>query len=182
MTGEDADKILDLTVTSVAEILSNDCSAELTKQHSINASIHAAQLLRYGEHDGSLLSRRSLPVALASALLPPYFPHGNLLSFYAAICSGLCKTAIKSGRETGSLRRIAAIVTGKDESSCDELLNWIDAKANEYKVPTLASLAEGTADVNELANTVDANQALFGFDDGPLSPYFDDVIRHSLNR
>ena len=182
LSGDEADNIINLTVRSVADVLNSINDYSLARRHSISASIHAAQLLRFGEHLGPLLPRRSLPVALASALLPHYFPHGNLLTFFAAICPGLCDAAVESGRETESLSRIAAIIMKEKGASSNDLSTYIDEKAKQLNVPSLASLAEGTADVSELVNALDANRSLFGFHDGPLSPYLEIIIRNSLNR
>ena len=184
LTGEEADECINLAAESAALILSSNLDDDdLKKAHSVNASIQAARLLRYGEVGAvSLHPRRSLPIALSSALLPEFFPHGNLLTFFAAICSGLCYTAIKCGRETPALLRVASTVTGDSEASCSDLLSWIDRITDDHDILTLASLAEGTADMSVLLNKIDANQVLFGYDDGPLSPYIPDIIQFSLNR
>jgi len=186
LSGHDADIILDVTANSLAHVLqtSNNCDDRiLWKSHAVNAAIHSGQLLRYGEiTDSQGVYTRSMPVALSSALLPKYFPHGNLLTFWAALSCGMCKAALNNKRITPALTRLSHIITGNSNASCDDLYEWTERKFLESNAPTLAALSEGTPDIKEILNELDANQSFFGIDDGPLAFCMEDILHHSLNK
>mmetsp|Transcript_60911 Transcript_60911/g.180349 ORF Transcript_60911/g.180349 Transcript_60911/m.180349 type:complete len:340 (-) Transcript_60911:25-1044(-) len=151
--------------------------AEMANGHAISAAVHAGQLL--SSASGSSGTRRSIPLALASSLLPRYFPHGHILTFFASMMPALCKTLSSDTAAKGALQAVSALVTGGN--NIEELIDWADRTCSEAKIPCMASLAEGTPDVSSMMGKLDANGALLNCEDA-RSDLVEEILHRSLSR
>lgn len=149
----------------------------LAKNHAISATVHAGQLLSLAS--GRSGHRRSIPIALASSLLPRYFPHGHIMTFFASMAPALCKTLSSDTAAGSGLVEVAKSVTGGD--SIGELVDWADKACNDARIPSMASLAEGTPDVSSMMGRVDANGALLNCEDAHFD-LLEGVLHRSLCR
>jgi hypothetical protein len=140
------------------------------KNHAINAMLHAGKLLSFGNE----MQTRNISLALSSAILPKYFPHGNLLTFIASLLPGI----LDGYKAKGGYNSL-----GKDVIDTLEFVEGLLCIDNEYSkiIPTLSSLAEGAPDVNELIQKVEGNGALLGCNDWD-SDLIECVLFASLNR
>ncbi len=150
------------------EMTNNEVTIDpLIKNHAINAVLHAGKLLSFGYE----LQTRNISLALSSAILPKYFPHGNLLTFIASLLPGLLD---------GYKAKCDDYSIGKDTLDFVDKLLYND---NQYSpiVPSLSSFAEGAPDVNEMIQKVEGNGALLGCNDWD-SDLIEYVLFASLNR
>jgi len=152
------------------------------KLHAINATLHSGKLLNLGNHKDST-RRRSAPISIASSLLPPFFPHGNILTFMASMLPGMCETIANLPCSTKNevLEKIASQLTGKDEKSLYHLAEWANEIVIENKIPSMASLAEGAPAISTLLDRMDCNHALLNNDSEDLN-YLSEILQRSLNR
>jgi hypothetical protein len=130
------------------------------KANAIQAMLCSGQLLSNGmenEREYAHSIRRSIPLALSSALLPRYFPHGNWLTFTASLLPGILQS---TKMETQNLPSSEIISSG-----IDTVTQLLDDESLPKIIPTISSLVEGTPDPRELLNAVENNGALWNCED-----------------
>lgn len=149
----------------------------LTTNHAISATVHAGQLLSFASGLGG--GNRSIPIALASSLLPRYFPHGHILTFFASMTPALCKTLSSNDAAGNALRTIAKSVTCSNNIT--DLIDWVDKACSDAEIPSLATLAEGTPDVSSMMGRLDANGALLNCEDARFD-FLEEILHRSLSR
>ena len=150
------------------------------KQNAINAVLGAGQLLAFGD-DINETQRRNITLALTSALLPKYFPHGNWMTFTASLLPGIVNCLNELNANDSSVRTISP------DLKCS--LDWINHEVFHSQrnnnlnnlIPSLSSLADGAPDVNELVSQVDHNGAFLNTIDCD-SDLIEKVLFLSLNR
>jgi len=179
------DKCLQAGVSCLQQILSscdelNDYDSGIiqslanneVKESALHALFYAGQLLSFGDLKNDSLPR-SMPLAMSSALLPKYFPHGNWMTFTGSFLPGLiqCMDEIDNVRSNMTSSNVA-------------YLDWIQEELLRNRggiIPSLSSLAEGAPDVNELVTKIDDNGALLRCNDGNIE-FLERVLMSSLNR
>ena len=192
------DPILHAALESVKQVLtaapSNDAEEsnnELMQRHAISACLHAGQLLRFGVHGNQQQQiPRSMPIALASALLPRYFPHGNLLTFWAATASGMCAATAQNSayQDHPALMDLTEFLIADTAENDDhtytlsDLYEWTRTRQKKESIVSLAGLAEGAPDVGAMCGALDSNRALLGDLDAPYDLLLEDIVRYSLNQ
>ena len=174
------------------------------KQNVIQAVLHAGQLLSFGNYHhevnnnyydetfsssstttttSSLQSqRRNISLALSSALLPKYFPHGNWMTFTATLLPAIlsCLQESSSSNQQHGLLKDPKIESSMDWLENEFLLNHNTNSHHEW-IPSLSSLAEGAPNVNELISKVHHNSAFLNTMDCN-SDYLEKVLFLSLDR
>lgn len=168
------------------------------RQHAIQAMISSGQLLSYGalnanengDTDG-YGRRRNIALAFTSALLPKYFPHGNWCTFTASLLPGLCHaidTEDSSMVEDNSMLQhaLSLLYKGSASTSAFEWANNLNAVSHgdgvaSIHVPSLASMADGTPDPNNMIQKVEDNGAFVNCIDADSS-YLENVFMTSMNR
>lgn len=163
----------------------SDCSDQniSKKRHAVSAALYSGKLLNLG----SRYSRRSAPISIASALLPPFFPHGNILTYIASMLPGLCATIAEhhtrqscTGNKYVELENAASRLTaGK---SLKQLAEWADQISTAYEIPSMATLAEGAPATSTLLDRMDSNHALLNVADSEDIDYLSEIIQRSLDR
>ena len=168
------------------------------KQNAIQAVLHAGQLLSFGnehdiEHSSSSLQPRNISLALSSALLPKYFPHGNWMTFTATLLPAILSCLRESTSNNTSTTTSSTLSSDqqqhvhlkdpKIESSMDWLQNeFLPNHSHTHEwIPSLSSLAEGAPNVNELISKVHHNSAFLNTIDCN-SDYLEKVLFLSLDR
>lgn len=157
------------------------------KNDALQTVLSAGQLLSFGNHNNTsqIQIPRNMTLALSSALLPKYFPHGNWLTFVATLLPGIIQTLdsypmdihvdnnsdMSMNREIESALRWTKEVILPSEGSAN----------NTIIIPSLSSLADGTPNINELSQKVDDNGALLQCQDLD-SDLLENVLVTSLNR
>ena len=129
------------------------------KANAIQAMLFSGQLLSNGvenEREYAYSTQRSIPLALSSALLPRYFPHGNWVSFTASLLPGILKSTKMENRNFQSETISSGIAA---------VTQLLDDKSLQKIVPTISSLVEGTPDSRELMKAVEDNGALWNCED-----------------
>lgn len=180
------------TVEHAVEALSDQQHMLLTtsksssrKRHGVSAALYSGKLLNLG----SRFSRRSAPISIASALLPPFFPHGSILTYIASMLPGLCATISEhhhltfqslGGTNYSELEKVASRLTGG--KTLNELTEWADQISSFYDIPTMASLAEGAPATSTLLDRMDSNHALLNVTDSEEVEYLGEIIQRSLDR
>lgn len=170
-------------------------SIQSSQKHAINSMLNAGQLLSFGNGSNTgassvaPLMRRNISLAMTSAILPQYFPHGNWTVFTASLLPGLCYAIEEQSDEAEDnalLRQAIASLTGNEESSVSfsHLTEWVDkitSDNNGISIPSLSSLAEGAPDFSELVNHVEDNGAFLNCIDADSS-FMETLLVTSLNR
>jgi hypothetical protein len=156
------------------------------------------------DQSSQLIQGSTLPQRLANALLPTYFPNCHLVTYLACILPGLCESlATRSASNVEGKVSIVEELT-KTIFSCigdggitdgtvqvASLVSWASQITVETAIPTMASLAYGTPDINTLTDSLDSYDALIGsmagVNTGIRAPTDDfavmeDVLHRSLNR
>ncbi len=171
------------------------------QQHLLSAITRLSAVADQSSH---LTQGSTVPQRLANALLPQYFPSCHLVTYLACILPGLCEAvATQSASNTADNVSVLKELTKSIFSSIDEegktdgkvnvasLVSWASQITEETAVPTMASLAYGTPDINALTGSLDSYDALLGSMTGKnygiraSSDDFavmEDVLHRSLNR
>lgn len=141
-----------------------------SKDDAIHAVLHAGELITFGINStNSCTIRRNVPLALSSALLPRFFPHGNWITFTASLLPGLISALRKDVDENNEIfNKLLFNIT----STCGDTVNI---------APSTAFFAEGTPDIDEMINEVDTNGIYLRSNDAKIS-IFEDTLMSSLNR
>ncbi len=167
----------------------SDNHTTLAQQHLLDAIPRISSVLELSSLLANIpmTTAGTLPQKLSNALLPTYFPQCHLITFLASTLPGLCDVlseSLSSGRN-GSM--VGVVATSITESS---LSSWASRVTMEAGLPSMASLAYGTPDVNTLVGALDSYEALMaslsggvtygrGRDDQWL---MEDVLQRSLLR
>ena len=165
-----------LCALSDLDVQSNGGAA---KSHAIAAVVHAGQLICFGNMHKGLIRQRSVPIALASSLLPRYFPHGHILTFFASMLPGICATLPAKHGCTAAVGIVASSITGGGDVL--DLVEWAESVSKNAEIPTMASLAEGAPDIHAMMGRLDANAALLNCEDASYD-YLEEVMQRSLSR
>lgn len=167
-----------LTLLTDASVLSNDDDAA-------SIVVGVAGALREGRDDDGALTevlaragessprgRRGAPLALACGLLPPFFPHVNLLTFLASLLPAVCEV-----RASNAMAR-----------EVSELLTTTGGPSP----PSLAAMVRGTThpDVATMIDRVEDNLASPLWNSGEYRAAWEDeergvleeILHRSLNR
>ena len=149
-----------------------DEESKLQKQIYItNALILAGQIFNltnfenFKKHDSNhTLARRSVPLALASALLPTYYPNVNLLTFLATLLPGLCDVY-------HSQKTIPVI-------------SMINKSLSKITPPSLASQMESRhpPDLQTMLDKIDGNLILWDHYEDESEEILEEILHRSLNR
>jgi len=146
------------------------------QQNAMEASFLAGQLISFGTYN----QKRTIPLALASALLPQYFPKGNLLSFYASLLPGLCAMHDQINNSASSLPILQDMLTSNDSTTYTE---WCQTLTKDVSCTKLTTLAMDTPTVYELMKQVNSNQTLLLEDvEDVEDEVLEFVLHSSLNR
>ena len=174
----------------------------------------SSSLLNQSQH--SIITHGTIPQTLANALLPSYFPQCHLVTYLACILPGFCDVLAASGPRTShsngeerilsALEEVAHSIINcttetennnrdsnkSSEGLSEQLSHWASEITVEAGIPTMASLAFGTPDLNSLVGSLDAHDALmaslYGGNAGKIGGGDDtrwiveDVLQRSLNR
>ena len=167
---------------------SNDHTT-LAQQHLLDAIPRLSSVLELSSLLANIpmTTAGTLPQKLANSLLPTYFPQCHLLTFLASTLPGLCDVlseSVSSGR-SGSM--VGVVSTSITESS---LSSWASRVTMEAGLPSMASLAYGTPDVNTLVGALDSYEALMASLSGGVTYgrgrddqwMMEDVLKRSLLR
>jgi len=160
---------------------SNIVIDQKVKKDAIEALIHSGSLLSFGNLHSPMNLRRNISLALSSALLPKYFPHGNWMTFTASLLPGVIE-----GLADIDIDKYKTLRQDK-ESNFDLLsssIEWMKEDMlikNSGNIPSLSALVEGTPDVTELVQQVEHNGAFLDCEDCD-SDLLELVLGFSLNR
>ncbi|KAL7491451.1 hypothetical protein ACHAWT_000870 [Skeletonema menzelii] len=171
------------------------------QQHLISAIPRLSAVVDQTCH---LTQGSTVPQRLANALLPQYFPSCHLVTYLASILPGLCESVATQPASNDEnkvsvleelTKSIFSCIDGgektDDRVSVASLVSWASQITEESAIPTMASLAYGTPDINALSGSLDSYDALVGSmvganngirasnDDFAL---VEDVLNRSLNR
>ncbi len=154
------------------------------KRHAVSASLYSGKLLNLGNQH----FRRSAPISIASALLPPFFPHGNILTYIASMLPGLCATidyhdsTFLSRDNDNCLEQMNAASRLTEGKYWNDLTEWANEISTFYEIPSMASLAEGAPATSTLLDRMDSNQVLLNVTDSEDIDYLGEILQRSLNR
>ena len=180
------------------------------QQHLLNAIPRLSPLI---EQSSLLLSRSSsassssmimtttgtIPQRLANALLPTYFPQCHIVTYLACTLPGLCEVLSPSSQTTqssttnisdGASNTSIVEEVAKSIMSCIGENNNISHVVTEAGIPSMASLAYGTPDMNTLIGSLDSYESLIastiisgaGAGGQDESWIMEDVLQRSLSR
>ena len=171
------------------------------QQHLLSAIPRLSSVVNQCSH---LTHGSSVPQSLANALLPQYFPSCHLVTYLACILPGLCESlASQSASNVEGKVSVVEELTKSIFSCIDDggktdgkvqvasLLSWASQITEETAIPTMASLAFGTPDINTLTGSLDSYDALVGSMTGANAgirassddfAVMEDVLHRSLNR
>mmetsp|Transcript_12363 Transcript_12363/g.19581 ORF Transcript_12363/g.19581 Transcript_12363/m.19581 type:complete len:159 (+) Transcript_12363:2-478(+) len=154
----------------------------------------------------------TIPHKMAHALMPAYFPQCHIVTYLASILPGLCDALAARDTSSSSNGKALSMVEsvtnsiincGEDESDDDNanatespmlLSSWASQVAMEAGIPSMASLAFGTPDLNALVGSLDSYETLVAsLNGGGLKSgsgargrddhwIMEDVLQRSLNR
>lgn len=163
-----------------------DQKSSSRKRHAVSAALYSGKLLNLGNR---YLQRRSAPISIASALLPPFFPHGNILTYIASMLPGLCATISEYRDSTFQsydsnnyveLENAASRLT--EGKSWKDMTEWANQICTYHDIPSMASLAEGAPATSTLLDRMDSNQLLLNVTDSEDIDYLGEILQRSLNR
>ena len=171
------------------------------QQHLFNA---IPRLSAVADQSSHLTQGSTVPQRLANALLPQYFPSCHLVTYLACILPGLCESvAAQSASNAADNISVLEVLTKSIFSCIDDggktagrvnvasLVSWASQITEETAIPTMASLAYGTPDINALTGSIDSYDALLGSMTGKNAgihassddfAVMEDVLHRSLNR
>lgn len=156
-----------LSCASVLNSATNKSKSIEAQQHLMNAITQLPKLQ----------SRETIPQTLTNALLPTYFPQSHILTLLGCMLPGLCQTFDANGVNTDLAQFILDNRSAKNSTTLSE---WATTISKETGIPSMASLAFGTPDMNALLDKVDAYSTLrVGNNDEYL---LSEVLERSLNR
>jgi hypothetical protein len=188
--------------TSVAKNAGGDENADnakLAQQYLLDAIPRLSSVVERSSLLANipLTTAGTLPQKLANSLLPTYFPQCHLITFLASTLPGLCdllSESLPAGGNGSMVGVVATTITERgdaiDAVRTSSLSSWASRVTMEAGLPSMASLAYGTPDVNTLVGKLDSYEALMaslsggvaygrGRDDQWL---MEDVLRRSLLR
>jgi hypothetical protein len=154
------------------------------KRHAVSAALYSGKLLNLGNQH----FRRSAPISIASALLPPFFPHGNILTYVASMLPGLCATidyhdsTFQNRDNNNCLEQLNAASRLTEGKYWNDLTEWANEISTFYEIPSMASLAEGAPATSTLLDRMDSNQVLLNVTDSEDIDYLGEILQRSLNR
>eukprot|EP00571_Detonula_confervacea_P007891 CAMPEP_0172331030 /NCGR_PEP_ID=MMETSP1058-20130122/61717_1 /TAXON_ID=83371 /ORGANISM="Detonula confervacea, Strain CCMP 353" /LENGTH=483 /DNA_ID=CAMNT_0013048279 /DNA_START=29 /DNA_END=1481 /DNA_ORIENTATION=+ len=191
--------VLELATQEAKHDDGGDNNAENTKlaqQHILDAIPRLSPLVE----QSSLLSQMSMaitgtiPQKLANALLPSYFPQCHLVTYLACILPGLCDVISTRAYPEGEISMVEEVANsiinnGNANAKTSSLSSWASQVTMEAGIPSMASLAYGTPDLNTLVGSLDSYESLMvslnGVADGSGRDdhwVMEDVLQRSLNR
>jgi len=177
----------------------------LAQQHLLDAIPRLSPLI----NQSSLLAQTpmvttgTIPHKLANALLPAYFPQCHIVTYLACILPGLCDVLSADNSASSSEGTISMVENvAKSIMNCEKdgnngntnessrLSSWATQVTMEAGIPSMASLAFGTPDLNTLVGSLDSYDALIaslnggGIASGGGQDHWimEDVLQRSLNR
>jgi hypothetical protein len=157
------------------------------QRHAVSAALYSGNILNLGNR---YYQRRSAPISIASALLPPFFPHGNILTYIASMLPGLCATISEYRDSTVQsydsnnyiLLEHAASRLTEGGNSWKDTIEWANRISTYHNIPTMASLAEGAPATSTLLDRMESNQLLLNVTDSEDIDYLGEILQRSLNR
>lgn len=194
--------------TAVLELATcvNIESTMLAQHHLLNAIPRLSSIIEQSSLIANLpiTTSGTLSQKLANSLLPTHFPQCHLITFLASTLPGMCDvlSEIPSSGKNGSmldLVKVSILERGKLNDDIDDaartissLSSWATRVTIEAGLPSMASLAFGTPDVNTLVEKLDSYEALMASLSGGSIMYgkaqrddqwvMEDVLRRSLLR
>ena len=191
----------------IGENEQNDSNRTMLAQHHL---LNAIPRLSHIIELSSLLTNVPITIngtlsqKLANSLLPTHFPQCHLITFLASTLPGMCDVLSESpaSDKNGSMLDLVTtsiLERGKSNNDDDDaarttssLLSWATRVSMETGLPSMASLAFGTPDVNTLVEKLDSYEALTASLSGGSIMYgkaqrddqwvMEDVLRRSLLR
>lgn len=169
------------------------------QQHLFSAIPRLAAVADQSSH---LKKDSTVPQRLANALLPQYFPSCHLVTYLACILPGMCEAVATASNVKDNVSVLEELTKsifstiddgGKTDGRVNvaSLVSWASQIAEETAIPTMASLAYGTPDINALTGSLDSYDALLGSMTGKNAgirassndfAVMEDVLHRSLNR
>ncbi|KAL7444533.1 hypothetical protein ACHAXH_008392 [Discostella pseudostelligera] len=188
----------------------------LAQQHLVDA---ISRLTSISSPHTTTSSSGTIPQTLANALLPTYFPQCHYITYLASTLTGLCdmlsenspssssslngkdesmvgmltSSILESSNTIDSTMQISSSSSSSSSkaSASLSLSSWATHASANAGLPSMASLAYGTPDVNALVNSLDSYTALMGSEGGHAvgcsnleDDYWvmEDVLRRGLHR
>jgi hypothetical protein len=126
--------LLDGMVQDLYRFCVEDPTQEISHEALLDLCYRSGSLLSYGL--GS--EDRSSPLALASSLIPPIFPHVHILTFWASLLPGLCH-ALQSASSAGDpMQELATGVLANTDWSNIPTLAVADETMTGFSIPDMA--------------------------------------------
>lgn len=157
----------------------------LEKQKCItSALLQTGELLNVCANKPRERKRRNIPLAVASALIPPYYPRVNLLTFVATLYPALCQTYSAFMDSSQSLQL-------KHNNGMDVLLDINPSLHSTLKSSTISSLSPSLAskmetrtqpDLQAMLETIDRNLFLWESFVDEDSEILKKILHRSLSR
>lgn len=144
----------------------SDTNTKLAQQHLLDAISRLSPLMEQCSlfSNMSVTTTGTIPQKLANALLPAYFPQCHLVTYLACTLPGLCdvlSTSSSSGGDTSMVEAVANSIIHQDGPvSLSSLSSWASHVTMEAGIPSMASLAYGTPDLNTLVGALDSYESL----------------------
>lgn len=188
---------------------------DIAQQHLVDAISRLTSILEQSSPHTTTSSFGTIPQTLASALLPTYFPQCHYITYLASTLPGLCdmltenspssSSSSLNGKDESMVGMIASsilessnaidstmqISSSSKASSPSSLSSWATHMSANAGLPSMASLAYGTPDMNALVNSLDSYTALMGSEGGHAvggssleDDYWvmEDILRRGLHR
>ncbi|KAL3776105.1 hypothetical protein ACHAW5_002757 [Stephanodiscus triporus] len=188
--------------TCVAKNVGGDDGADyakLAQRHLLDAIPRLSSVVERSSFLANvpLTTAGTLPQKLANSLLPTYFPQCHLITFLASTLPGLCDLLSESLPVDGNGSMVGVVATSITEHGdaidavrMSSLSSWASRVTMEAGLPSMASLAYGTPDVNTLVGKLDSYEALMASFSGGVTHgrvrddqwLMEDVLRRSLLR
>lgn len=133
----------------------------------INALVQAGKLLNL--QIDSVNQRRSTPLAIASALIPPYCPGVNLLTFMASLLPGMSQVYSESDSDIEIIQRVQRL---------------LEMENNVSSPPLLSSQLEtkNSPDIQSMLETIDGNLILWENYSDETEDILEEILHNSFNR
>lgn len=185
---------------------------DLAHRQLLDAIPRLSSVLEYSSRISSKLSyitetSGTIPQTLANALLPTYFPQCHYITYLASTLTGLCDMLSENNSLStlssssfllnGEKSMVGMITTSILESSdtinskmqvvssrvsAPSLSSWATHVSVDAGLPSMASLAYGTPDLNALVNSLDSYTALTGSEREHDIWVVEDILRRGLHR
>jgi len=197
--------VLELATCDSTENEQNDSNRTmLAQRHLLNAIPRLSSIIELSSLVANLpiTTNGTLSQKLANSLLPTHFPQCHLFTFLASTLPGMCDVLSEStvsGKNGSMLDLVTTSILERGKSNDDDaartissLSSWATRVSMEAGLPSMASLAFGTPDVNTLVEKLDSYEALMASLSGGSIMYgkaqqddqwvMEDVLRRSLLR